>query len=161
MAAPQAASSAGSHPRVDAGRLWAGGLAAAFVAALITVVGILIARGIFGIAVLAPVGEGVWGDADTAKYAGYAAVAALAATALLHVLILFAPRPLQFFGWIVGLATVVAAVAPFASTAATAAKVATALINLCVGIAIESLVAGVGRNAVLSSRPSQGGPGHA
>ena len=39
---------------VDTGKLWAGGLATAVVAALIAVVGIVIARGIFHIPVLAP-----------------------------------------------------------------------------------------------------------
>lgn len=46
---------------VAGGRLWAGGAATAVVAALIAVVGILIARGVFGVPVLAPEGEGTWG----------------------------------------------------------------------------------------------------
>jgi hypothetical protein len=43
---------------VDAARLWTGGLATALVAALIAVVGVLIARGLFDIPVLAPAREG-------------------------------------------------------------------------------------------------------
>src|SRR5438270_13586512 len=35
-----------ARPPVDAGRLWAGGLATAAVAALITVVGVLVSRGL-------------------------------------------------------------------------------------------------------------------
>jgi hypothetical protein len=40
--------------RVDAARLWTGGLATALVAALVAVVGVLIARGLFDVSVLAP-----------------------------------------------------------------------------------------------------------
>ena len=61
----------GGANAVDAGRLWAGGAATAVVAALIAVVGILLARGVFDVPVLAPKGEGTWGDADTLKYALY------------------------------------------------------------------------------------------
>ena len=71
------------RPVVNAGRLWAGGLATAVVAALIAVVGILVGRGLFGVAVLAPKGAGVWGDADTGWYALGAALFSLAATGLM------------------------------------------------------------------------------
>ena len=40
-----------SRPTVDAGRLWAGGAATALVAALIAVVGVLVARGIFDVSI--------------------------------------------------------------------------------------------------------------
>jgi hypothetical protein len=39
---------------VNAARLWTGGLATALVAALVAVVGVLIARGLFDVPVLAP-----------------------------------------------------------------------------------------------------------
>ena len=38
-------------PKLDAGRLWTGGLATAAVAALVAVVGVLIARGVFDVPV--------------------------------------------------------------------------------------------------------------
>ena len=44
----------GGANAVAAGRLWAGGAATAVVAALIAVVGILLARGVFDVPVLAP-----------------------------------------------------------------------------------------------------------
>ena len=147
-----AARGASARPPLDAGRLWAGGFAAALVAALIAVAGILVARGIFDIPVLAPAGDGAWGDADTGRYAIYAAVGALIATGLLHLLVLFTPQAHRFFGWIVGLVTVVAVLAPFASDASLAAKLATALINLCLGVAIGSLVGAVGRSAERSAQ---------
>lgn len=45
------------RPGIDARRLWAGGVATAVVAALVAVVGLLIARGIFEVEVLAPKGK--------------------------------------------------------------------------------------------------------
>lgn len=139
---------------VDAGRLWAGGVATAVVAGLIAIAGILVARGLFDVAVLAPKGEGVWGDADTAKYALWCALAALVATGLLHLLLVSTPRPLRFFHWIIGLATVVAAVAPFGTNGSTESKVATAVINLIVGIAVGALLSGVARAAQREPRPA-------
>ena len=145
-------------PVVDAGTLWAGGLAAAVVAALIVVVGILFCRGVLDIAVLAPEGEGVWGDADTATFAGGAALAALLATGLLHLLLLFTPSPSRFFGWIVGLVTAAAVIAPFATKASTESKIATAAVVLVVGIAIGTLVSASGRSAVRKAQLKSGPP---
>ncbi|MEV4262589.1 DUF6069 family protein [Kribbella sp. NPDC049584] len=142
----------GDANAVAGGRLWAGGAATAVVAALIAVVGILIARGVFGVPVLAPEGEGTWGDADTAKYAMYCAIAALVATGLLHLLLISTPRPQKFFNWIIMLATVAAALAPFATESTTSSKVATGLINLAVGIAIGTLLGGAARSATRERR---------
>jgi hypothetical protein len=52
-----------TQPRatIDAGRLWIGGVATAAVAALVAVVGVLIARGLFDVPLLAPTGEGALG----------------------------------------------------------------------------------------------------
>src|SRR5215216_4378971 len=63
--------------RVDAGRLWTGGLATA-----------LVARGLFDVPVLAPTREGALGNANTARLAILAAAAALVATGLMHLLLL-------------------------------------------------------------------------
>jgi hypothetical protein len=144
----------GAHA-VAAGRLWAGGAATAVVAALIAVVGIVVARGVFDIAVLAPKGEGVWGDADTAMYALFCGLAALVATGLLHLLLISTPRPLQFFTWIITLATVAAAAAPFVAGGSTASKFATGTINLVVGIAIGGLLTGAARAAMRDARTAR------
>ena len=80
-------------PKLDAGRLWTGGVATAAVAALVAVAGVLIARGLFDVPVLAPTSEGTLGDASTARLAGLAALAALLATGLLHLLLLTTPAP--------------------------------------------------------------------
>ncbi|MEI7057357.1 DUF6069 family protein [Nocardioides sp. CCNWLW239] len=136
------------QPTVNAGRLWAGGAAAAVVAALIAITGIVIARGIFDIPVLAPKGDGVWGGASTLWYAIWAAVAGLLATAVAHVLLLTTPQPRTFFGWIIGLATVIAALWPFTSDADLDAKIVTMLLNLIIGVAIGSLVSAVAQSAI-------------
>jgi hypothetical protein len=117
------------------------------VAALVAVVGVLIARGVFDVPVLAPTGEGTLGDASTARLAGLAALAALLATGLLHLLLLSTPRPGRFFGWIVALA-VIAAILPFMTDAELSTQVATAAINLAIGLAIGSLLSGVARSAM-------------
>jgi hypothetical protein len=143
--------SAPARPAVDAARPWTGGAATALIAALINVVGILLARGLFGVPVLTPKGKGVWGDASTGWYALGAAAAAFAATGLAHLLVLYTPRPTRFFGWVLAFVTVVTMLAPFTTNETTASKVATALLNLVLGIAIGSLVAGSARSAMLST----------
>ena len=69
------------------------------------------------------------------------------ATGLLHVLLLGAPRPLSFFVWITGLADVIVAAAPFTQPALLASKIFTAIINIVVGVAVITLLSGVGRSA--------------
>ena len=64
------------------------------------------------------------------------AAVALAATGLMNLLLFATPYPRVFFGWIIGLATVVAVVFPFSTTAPISQKLATAVVNLVLGIAI-------------------------
>jgi hypothetical protein len=136
------------RPVVNSGRLWSGGLATALVAALIAVVGILLTRGLFDVPILAPKGDGVWGGANTFWYAAGAAIASLTATGLMHVLLLSTPRPMLFFGWAIGLATLVGVLAPFIVEASLASRVCSSLLNLVIGVAIGSLIAGTARSAV-------------
>jgi hypothetical protein len=49
----------------------------------------------------------------------------------------------MFFGWIVALVTMIAAIFPFSTTAALDAKIAAALVNLAIGIVVGTLVGGV------------------
>jgi Family of unknown function (DUF6069) len=138
-----------SEPAVlDMRRLWVGGVATAVVAALIVVVGVVVARGILGISVLAPATAGDLGTSATAVYAVFAAACALLATGVLNLLLLGAPRPLAFFTWITALATVLAVATPFSQGAPLSSKVFTALINLMVGVAVISLLNGVARSAL-------------
>ncbi|HLK73017.1 MAG TPA: DUF6069 family protein [Streptosporangiaceae bacterium] len=141
---------------IEPGPLWAGGVATAIVAAMIALVGILVSRWLFTIPILAPRRDGAWGDASTGMYVLAAAGAALAATAIMHLLLLTTPRPQVFFGWIIGLATIVAVVFPFSTTAAVDQKFATALVNLVLGIAIGTLLGQVAGRAVRRRRPGGG-----
>jgi len=137
-----------SRPQVDAGKLWSGGIATAVVAALVALVGVLVCRWLFGIPLLAPKSDGAYGDVHTTALVLVAAAAALAATGLVHLLLLSTPRPLTFFAWIVGLATVLAVLVPFSTAAPLNAKIATALVDLVLGVAIGSLVSGVAARSV-------------
>ena len=150
------------RPTVAAGTLWAGGLATAVVAALAYAVGVVIVRVLFDIPVLAPERDGALGDSTTWQLAGTAFVVALLATALMHLLLVVTPRPYAFFGWIMGLATVMVTVLPFAQDAPVSSQVATAVINLVVGATITSLVRGVAGRAIRPARrpaPEGGQPG--
>ncbi len=133
--------------RIDPGTLWAGGVATAAVAALIALVGILVSRWLFGIPILAPRRDGAWGDASTGAYVLAAAAVALVGAAIMNLLLLATPRPQAFFGWIIGLATVVAVLFPFSTTAPLSSKAATAVVDLVLGIAIGSLISGVSARA--------------
>ena len=133
--------------RVDGRQLWSGGVATAVVAGLIALVGILVCRWLFKVPILSPSREGAWGNASTAGYVFAAAAVALAATGLMHLLLLSTPYPRVFFGWIIGLATVVAVVYPFSTTAPMSQKFATAVVNLVLGIAIGTLVSEVSMRA--------------
>jgi hypothetical protein len=139
---------------LDAGRLWSGGFATAVVAALIAVAGILIARGVFDIAVLAPKGEGLWGNANTTTYALSAAGCALVATALLQLLAAKTPGFGRFFTWIMMLITVAATAIPLSLDVKQASMVATAVINFVIGIAILTMLNGVARAARTTLRQS-------
>lgn len=135
------------RPGVDAARLWAGGVATAVVAALVAFVGLLIARGLFEVPVLAPKGDGIWGNASTTTYAIAAAIAALLATGLMHLLSVATPAPGQFFGWIMVLVTLIAVVLPLTLTVERSAKIATAAINLVIGLVIALVVSSMAANA--------------
>lgn len=135
------------RPGIDPGRLWAGGIATAVVAALLAVVGLLIARGLFNVVVLAPKGDGIWGDATTTTYAVIAAVAALVATGLMHILSLATPTPGQFFGWIMVLVTLIAVVIPLTLSVELTTKIATATINLVIGLAIATIISNMAASA--------------
>jgi hypothetical protein len=128
---------------VDAAKLWPGGVATAVVAGLVALVGVLVCRWLFGIPLLAPKQDGAYGDVHTTDLVLLAAAAAIVATGLVHLLLLSTPRPLTFFAWIIGLGTVLAVLFPFSTAAPLTAKIATAAVDLILGIAIGSLLNGV------------------
>jgi hypothetical protein len=145
--------------RPDSARFWAGVAATAVVAALIALVGILICRWTLNIPILAPTGDGAWGNAHTAEYVLVVAIIAIIAGGLLYLLVLGTPQPGMFFGWIMGLATIVAVVYPFSTSAPLDQKVATAVVDLVLGIAITSLLTAVAARAVRRPLPPAYGEG--
>jgi hypothetical protein len=134
--------------RPDSAQFWAGAVATAVVAALIALVGILICRWTLGIPILAPAGDGAWGNAHTGEYVLLAALIAIVAGGVLYLLVLGTPQPGMFFDWIMGLATLAAAVYPFSTGAPLDQKAATAVVDLVLGIAITSLLTAVAARAV-------------
>jgi hypothetical protein len=158
MTTPMRPQGRGRRPesRVDAGRLWSGGVATAVVAGLVALVGVLVCRWLFNIPILAPQKDGAYGDAHTTGVVLIAAAAALLATGLLYLLLLSTPRPLNFFAWIIGLATVLVVIVPFKTSAPLSAKVATAAVDLVIGIAIGSLLSGAGARSVRRASPGGG-----
>ena len=144
------------RPHVDARMLWSGGVATAIVAGLIALVGVVISRWLFNIPILAPRRDGAYGNAHTTTLILVAFLAALVATLLAHLLLASTPRPMVFFGWMVGLVTVVMVIFPFKTGATLEEKIATAVVYLVIGVAIGTLIAGVGERATrLRTVPSE------
>jgi hypothetical protein len=148
----------GPGAQVDAGRLWAGGVATAVVAGLVALVGIMVCRWLFKIPLLAPQHDGAYGDVHTTAMVLVAAAAALLATGLAYLLLLSTPRPLTFFGWIIGLATVLVVILPFSTSAPVSNKAATAAVDLIIGIAIGTLLNGAAARSVRLPRSGAGYP---
>jgi|HubBroStandDraft_4_1064222.scaffolds.fasta_scaffold08841_5 hypothetical protein len=143
---------------VDAARLWPGGIATAVVAGMIALVGVLVSRWLFTIPLLAPRSDGAYGDAHTTGLVLAAGAAALVATALMHLLLISTPRPFAFFSWILVLATALAVLYPFSTAAPISAKIATALVDLVLGIAIGSLITSVAGRSLRSAGPVRRAP---
>jgi hypothetical protein len=140
---------------VDAIRLWAGGVAAAFVAAGIVVIGLLIAH-ILSVHVVINTSGGALIDVNTAWYAIVAAAATLVATGLMYLLLVSdAPRPELLFSSIMGIVTALAVLIPFTSTLSVQSEVTIAAINLAVGATVIILISGIGK-AVSQQRSGAG-----
>ncbi len=139
----------GAEPtrRVDAGKLWAGGLATALVAAGVGVAGVLAIRGLLKIDILS--GDGDLVDEAMLTVPISAAAAALLATGLLHLLVVSTPRPKLFFNSIGAVVIVVMVLLVFLANAGTLAdKIATSLLYGVIGLVILGLLSGVARTAI-------------
>ena len=130
-----------SGPSVDAGRFWAGVVATALVTALIGLVGVLIVDQILDIELVVRdlVGTGSTG----AAFVIGGVLASIAAGGLLQLLVMSTPKPRAFFGWIMFLATLTAALLPLTWTDVLESAIASGLVNALIGIAIWSLLLGV------------------
>ncbi len=133
---------------VEAGRFWAGAAATALVAALIGLIAVIVFERIFQVALVPPPDIFATGS-QQAAYAIDGAILALLAAGLLHLLILSTPRPRAFFGWIMALVIVVIAVLPFAWTSDVTAAALSGVVNLLIGVAVWSLLAGVAGRTIV------------
>ncbi|ACY97241.1 MULTISPECIES: DUF6069 family protein [Thermomonospora] len=128
-------------PEIRLGRLWAGGAVAAVCAAMVTVLGGLVARGLLEVAVPAPVSPQADGAVVGLVYALCAVALTLQATGLLQVLMTVSARPVRALVWICGAGTGVAALLPLVVRADPQARLATAAIHLTAGIVVIAVLA--------------------
>ncbi|KNB50863.1 DUF6069 family protein [Streptomyces caatingaensis] len=142
-----------SRPPVDAGRLWATGVATAVVAALAAVVATLLVRGVFDVAVFAPRHAGAWGDVTTGYLAAVAAGAALVATGLVHLLLVTTAQPARFFVSITLLVTAAMMLLPFTTGIGTATKFGTAAVYCVIGATITGLLSAAASGVAGADRP--------
>lgn len=127
-----------SGPSLDAGRYWAGSVATVAVAALIGLAAVFVLENVFGLNVDSPPVTGVGSDATAWAVAGGAF--ALLAAVVLYLLVMSTPRPRSFFGWVIGLATVVLAALPFAGAVDPLPDLLAAIIWVIMGAAVWSLL---------------------
>lgn len=132
---------------LDTARFWTCTVAAAVVAAL---VGLVIARGLVKVPVLAPPSGGGWGDVRTAVYAIVGASVVVLAGALMHLLIIGVAEPRRFFVWIMTLVTLIAMIIPLVPDGQLGVKIAITLIILTIGTVTTGIVQGT---AVVTCRP--------
>ena len=138
---PPAGRAPSAYDQVNWGRLIGAGFATSVVAALVPVVGLLIARGVFNVQVLVHNGSGSLVTVTSGAYAAAGFAAGLLATVLLLLLVsLHVPSPGVFFSVIVLLVTGIAVATPFTTGVGTNSAVATAAINGAIGLVILLLL---------------------
>lgn len=133
--------------RVDAIRLWAGGLATMIVAAGVAFVGELAVRALFTVPQLDKWGEKAVVSTPSSLVI-WAAVCALMATGIVHLLAVSTPHASRFFAWIASLVIAAVILQVFLTGVSLASEVTTGVLYLLSGVAIASLLTGVARTAV-------------
>jgi Family of unknown function (DUF6069) len=136
------AQSGSDRPRavIDVRKLWTGGMVTAVIVCGLTIAAFLLVRGMMELPLLGIREGGAVVYASMFGYAGGAALGALLATAAMHALLLTTPRPRWFFHWLVGVGTAIAVLLPLALSEDLAARLATAAVNLVLGLAIIGLI---------------------
>ena len=125
---------------VDVRKLWTGGVVTAVIVCGLTIAAFLLVRGMLNLPLLGVRKGGAGVYASMFGYAGGAALAALLATAAMHSLLVTTPRPRWFFHWLGGVSTAIAVLLPLTLSQDLAARLATATVNLVLGLAIIALV---------------------
>jgi hypothetical protein len=134
--------------RVDAGRLWAGGVATAVVAAFVTLIAIMVLHKLLHAPILSPGGLKQAADYAEVAFPVAAGLITLLATGLLNLLMATTPRASQFFAWIASLGMALIILQVFLHDTDAITKVETTAFYLVIGVAIISSLLGVSRTAV-------------
>lgn len=132
---------------LEPGRFIAGAIATALVAALVGLVGVVVFEQIFSFRLIPPP-DFLSSPSHQTSFALGGVQLALLAALVLALLVLAAPRPRLFFGWIMALVTTVITVLPFAWTSNLTSASLTGLVNLLIGLSVWTLLAGVASRTI-------------
>lgn len=138
--------------RTDAGRLWAGGVATAVVAAGVCLIAVMVLHQLLHAPILSPGGLREAADYAMVAFPVGVAVVTLLSTGLLHLLMVTTPRAGQFFAWIGSLVLALVVLQVFLHETDLQTKIETTVFYLLIGIAIISSLVGVSRSAVRYQR---------
>jgi Family of unknown function (DUF6069) len=147
---PAIAPTAADAPRLDQVRYWVGATITAVLAALISLIALVVAKGIVHVPMV--IGST---SINVAVYGVCAAGIALLAAALYDAMLHVAPRPLTYYSWLGGFVTVLATLLPFTSTAGLHSQIALAATNFAVGAVITLLVPIAASNARRGSQSAR------
>jgi hypothetical protein len=134
--------------RADAGRLWAGGVVTAIVAAGVALVAVMVSHKLLHTTLLNPDGSREAADDAMVMLPLLAAIVTIFATGLLHLLMTTTPQAPQFFAWIGALAIALVLLEVYLSASDVTGRLATGTVYLLLGVVIISSLSGVGRTAV-------------
>ncbi|MEU4388676.1 DUF6069 family protein [Promicromonospora sp. NPDC023805] len=139
----QPVTSGTQDPRLglEVGRFWSGALATMVVAALIGLAADFILEEVLNLEVQAQADLFATGS-DMMAWVVAGALFALVAAIVLYLLVMSTPRPRSFFGWVVGLATVILAMVPFAGQFEIVPAILAAIVWIVIGCAVWSLLTG-------------------
>ncbi len=137
-----ARSAAGSDDRIDQIRYWVGAGITAVLAALVSLIALVIAQGIVHVPVV--LGSN---SVHAAVYGIAAAGIALLAAGLFDAMLQVAPRPLTYYSWLAAIITVLATLLPFTANVGLHSQIALAATNFAVGVVITLLVPIAASNA--------------
>ncbi|TDC88453.1 hypothetical protein [Actinomadura sp. 7K507] len=129
--------------------LWWTGGAAAFAGAVLSFAAVIGLRAMFGVQVPVFAGEHTAAEPAATSYALCAMAATIQATALMHLLLATAARPVRAFAWIGGIAVALLTILPLTLKGPFDAALATSGINLIGGTSVVVVLSA----AVAGSRP--------
>ena len=128
--------------RIDQIRYWVGAGITAVLAALVSLIALVIAQGIVHVPVV--LGSN---SVHAAVYGIAAAGIALLAAGLFDAMLQVAPRPLTYYSWLAAIITALATLLPFTANVGLHSQIALATTNFAVGVVITLLVPIAASNA--------------